>query len=163
MIQHVTYLYRFNLKIAARLVGDLTPQQMVQQPAGVVNHPAWSLGHLAMTANNLAVLLGLESKAPEGWAKAFAIGGIPSGDASIYPSREALLDELGAQHERNTAAVLKADPAWFATPHPNEQRRKFFPTVGDMVVMMMTSHEQNHLGQISAWRRAMGLAPPPRP
>ena len=162
MIQHVIYLYRFNLGVAARLVQDLTPQQMVQQPAGVVNHPAWSLGHLAMTANNLAVLLGLESQAPEGWARIFATGGIPSGDPSLYPSKEELFVFLTAQHERNSAAVLQADPAWFATPHPNEQRRKFFPTLGDMVVMMMTSHEMNHLGQISAWRRAMGLEPPPR-
>ena len=162
MIQHVTYLYQFNLKIAARLVGDLTREQMVQQPAGVVNHPAWSLGHLAMTSNNLGVLLGLESQAPEGWARIFATGGVPSGDPAIYPSREELLAFLTAQHERVTAAVQDADPAWFSTPHPNEQRRKFFPTVGDMVVMMMTSHEMNHLGQISAWRRAMGLGPPPR-
>ena len=154
MIQHVIYLYRFNLGVAARLVQDLTPQQMVQQPAGVVNHPAWSLGHLAMTANNLAVLLGLESQAPKGWPRIFATGGIPSGDPSLYPSKEELLAFLTEQHERNSAAVLQADPAWFATPHPNEQRRKFFPTVGDMVVMLMTSHEMNHLGQISAWRRA---------
>ena len=163
MIQHVTYLYRFNLKIAARLVGDLTPQQMVQQPAGVVNHPAWSLGHLCMTADRLAGMFGLESQAPEGWAQIFATGGVPSGDPSLYPSKEELLAFLTAQHERVTAAVLKADPSWFATPLADERRRKFFPTVGDMVTMMMTSHEMNHMGQISAWRRAMGLGPPPRP
>ena len=66
MIQHVTYLYRFNLNVASRLVGDLSPQQMVEQPAGVVNHPAWSLGHLCMTADRLAGLLGLDSQAPGG-------------------------------------------------------------------------------------------------
>lgn len=162
MIQHVTYLYQFNLGVAARLVGDLTPEQMVRQPAGVVNHPAWSLGHLAMTANRLAVMFGLESQAPEGWSQIFATGGVPSGDPSLYPSKEELLAFLTAQHERNTAAVLKADPAWFATPLPDERRRKFFPTVGDMAVMMMTSHEMNHLGQMAAWRRAMGLGPPRR-
>ena len=76
MIQHVVYLYRFNLNVAARLVGDLTPQQMVEQPAGVVNHPAWSLGHLAMTADRLAGMFGLESQAPEGWAQIFATGAV---------------------------------------------------------------------------------------
>lgn len=162
MIEHVINLYKFNLNVANRLVQDLTPQQMVQQPSGVVNHPAWSLGHLAMTANNLAVLLGLKSQVPEGWNQIFSIGGIPSGDLSLYPSKEELISILTAQHERNSAAVFKADPAWFSTPHPNEQRRKVFPTVGDMVVMLMTSHEMNHLGQISVWRRAMGLQPPRR-
>ena len=33
----------------------------------------------------------------------------------------------------------------------------FDTTVGDMIVFLMTSHEMDHLGQIAAWRRAMGL------
>jgi hypothetical protein len=49
------------------------------------------------------------------------------------------------------------DASRFAEPHPDEGSRKYFPTVGDMIVFMMTSHEMDHLGQIAAWRRAMGL------
>jgi uncharacterized damage-inducible protein DinB len=37
--------------------------------------------------------------------------------------------------------------------------RKYFPTVGDQMVFMMTAHEMDHLGQMAAWRRAMGLPP----
>ena len=40
---------------------------------------------------------------------------------------------------------------------PNEQTRAYFPTVGSMVVFIMTSHEMDHLGQVAAWRRAAGL------
>lgn len=162
MLQHVTYVYRFNLGMAERLVADLAPAQMVLQPSGVVNHPAWTLGHLVMSANGLAGLLGLPSQAPEGWDRIFATGGIPSGDAADYPAREELLAALAAQHERNTAAVLQADPAWFAKPHPDERLRKYFPTVGDVVTFLMTSHETSHLGQISAWRRAADIGPPAR-
>lgn len=162
MIEHVTYLYRFNLGMAQRLVADLTPGQMVLQPSGVVNHPAWTLGHLAISANGLGSLLGLASEVPEGWDRVFATGGIPSGDAADYPSKEELLAALAAQHERNTEAVLQADPAWFAAPHPDERRRRYFPTVGDVVIFLMTSHETSHLGQVSAWRRAAGIGPPAR-
>lgn len=162
MLQHVTYLYKFNLDMAGRLVADLTPEQMVLQPSGAVNHPAWSLGHLALTANWLAVLLGLESQAPEGWERVFATGGIPSGDAADYPPKDELLAALAAQHARNTDAVLQADPAWLAEPNPDERRRRYFPTVGDVVMFLMTSHEASHLGQISAWRRAAGIGPPAR-
>lgn len=49
------------------------------------------------------------------------------------------------------------DAAKLSEPHPNESMRKYFPTVGDMVIFLMTSHEMNHLGQVAAWRRAMGL------
>ena len=157
MIQHVTYLYQFNLGFAQTLIKDLSPEQMVQQPSGVINHPAWSLGHLTGSADSLAQLLGLTSQAPDGWDKIFATGGTPSGDLSLYPSKDEILDALKNQHARNTEAVQQADPEMFARPHPNEGARKYFPTVGDMVVFLMTSHEMDHLGQVAAWRRAMGL------
>ena len=64
MIQHMTFLYRFQLGVAQAMVADLSPQQMVGQPHGVVNHPAWSLGHLVMTADRLGQLLGLDAAAP---------------------------------------------------------------------------------------------------
>ena len=159
MLQHVTYLYGFNLDSARSLVRDLTAEQMVAQPHGLINHPAWSLGHLTLTADHLAVLLGLESQAPAGWDKTFLTRSTPSGALADYPSKDELLAALAAQHERNTGAVLQADPSWFATPHPNEAHRKYFPTLGDLAVFMMTSHEMDHLGQMAAWRRAMGLGP----
>ncbi len=159
MLQHVTYLYGFNLRFARSLVDNLTPEQMVAQPHGVINHPAWTLGHLAMAADSLAVYLGLERQAPVGWDKTFATGGTPSGERAAYPSKEELLAALTAQHERNTAAARQADPALFGRPHPDERRRERFPTVGDIAVFLMTSHEMDHLGQLAAWRRAMGLGP----
>jgi hypothetical protein len=159
MIQHVTYLYQFNLQFAQTLVKDLSAEQMVGQPNGVINHPAWSLGHLTVSADHLGTFLGLDSVLAEGWDKPFATGGIPSGDVSAYPSKDELLAALTAQHERNTEAVRNADLARFTEPHPDEGSRKYFPTVGDMVVFLMTSHEMDHLGQVAAWRRAMELGP----
>ena len=159
MVQQLTYLYGFNVGVARALVDDLTREQMVEQPHGVVNHPAWSLGHLVMTADGLARLLGLESEVREGWGEVFATGGIPSDDPSRYPSKHELLDALEGQHRRNAAAVERVEPAWFAVPNPNERRRKRFPTVGDVAIFLMTSHEMLHLGQVAAWRRAMGLPP----
>ena len=159
MVQQLTYLYGFNLRVARAMVDDLTPEQMVEQPHGVVNHPAWSLGHLVMTADGLAKLLGLESDVADGWASVFATGGVPSNDPARYPSKGELLDALAAQHARNAAAMERVSPAWFDTPNPNEKRRKRWPTMGDLAVFLMTSHEMLHLGQVAAWRRAMGLGP----
>ena len=157
MLNHVTYLYGFNLGFAERLVKDLSTEQMAAQPSGVINHPAWTLGHLVVSANHLGQLLGLDSDLPEGWSETFQTGGEPSGDASIYPSKEELLEALKVQHARNAEAVKNTDDSRLAEPHPTEGMRKYFPTVGDMVVFMMTSHEMEHLGQIAAWRRAMGI------
>ena len=78
MREHLLFAYSFNLGKAARLVGDLTDEQMVQQPQGVINHPAWTLGHLAWVANHLAGLLGADAPLPDGWAETFKPGGTPS-------------------------------------------------------------------------------------
>lgn len=157
MLDHVTYLYGFNLGFAQKLVKDLTNEQMAGQAGGVINHPAWSLGHLVVAADHMGHLLGLESSLPDGWRETFRTGGEPSDDPSDYPGKEEILAALEQQHARNTEAVKKADPSRFAEPHPNEETRDHFPTVGDMIVFLMTSHEMDHLGQIAAWRRAMGL------
>ena len=157
MLDHLTYLYQFNLQYAQRLVEGVAADQMASQPGGVINHPAWSLGHLVVSSNHLGQLLGLESSLRDGWSETFKSGGEPSGDLSAYPTKDELLDALAGQHVRNTDAIKSFDIARFAEPHPNENTRKYFPTVGDMVIFMMTAHEMDHLGQIAAWRRAMGL------
>ena len=64
MLNHVIYLYGFNLMHAETLVKDVSAEQMVEQPGGVINHPAWSLGHLVVSADHLGQLLGLESSLP---------------------------------------------------------------------------------------------------
>ena len=157
MLRHLVFTYRFNLDRARTLVGDLSDEQMVRQPHGVVNHPAWILGHLAASSNHLAKMLGLDSTFPDAWSGVFGTGGAPSGDAADFPSKEALLAELAAQHERVAGALAAAGPALLAREHPNEGVRKRFPTIGDYATFLISSHEGSHLGQITAWRRAMGL------
>ena len=160
MVQHVVFLYGFNLKFAKGLVANLTAEQMCQQPHGVVNHPAWSLGHLAYSKVLLLRVLGHDASLPVGWGEAWAgAGGIPSSDPSGFPSKDELVSTFESLHDRVTTAVKAADAATLATPYPHEGVRKYFPTIGDHVVFLMTSHEMDHLGQLAAWRRAMGLGP----
>jgi DinB superfamily len=164
MMQHVVYVYGFNLKFAKGLVADLTAEQMCQQPHGVVNHPAWSLGHLAASKVGLLKFLGHDASLPVGWGEAWAgAGGIPSSDPSGFPSKDELVSTFESLHDRVTTAIKAADAATLAatlaTPHPIEGARTYFPTLGDHVVFLMTSHEMDHLGQLAAWRRAMGLGP----
>ena len=158
MLEHLFFTYKFNLGHLESLVKDLTDEQMVQQPHGVVNHPAWTLCHLASSSNFIAKAFGLESTFPPDWDEALKATKEPSGDSSAYPSKAALLAELAGQHERVAEAVAKADSAVFAKEYPDEQMRKYFPTIGDMANYMLAAHEGTHIGQIAAWRRAMGLS-----
>lgn len=159
MLQHVLHVYQINGGFARRLVKDLTADQMVQQPHGVVNHPAWSLGHLAVAGHDVCELLGATSDMPPAWEATFKTGGVPAADTTAFPAKDELLRILDQQHERIAKALSDIDPAVLVKPHPDENTRAVFPTVGDLVVFLITAHEMDHLGQIAAWRRAMGLAP----
>ena len=67
MLKHVIFTFKVNLEHLEKLVQDLTDEQMVQQPHGVVNHPAWTLGHLASDSDIMAKMLGLDSTFPTDW------------------------------------------------------------------------------------------------
>ena len=156
MIQHLLFVYAMNLKRAERLVDDLTDEQMVAQPSGVINHPAWTLGHLGATSDALAAMLGLPSTFPDAWREACRMGSIPSGEAADYPGKAELLEQLRAQHQRVAEAVAAVDDERLQQATPPRLRERF-PTIGDFAAALMTMHEGHHLGQLAAWRRALGL------
>ena len=58
-----------------------------------------------------------------------------------------LRDLAGEPVDAHHAVVLAQPVAVARTPR----------TVGDFAIFLMTAHEMDHLGQIAAWRRAMGL------
>jgi len=159
MREHFIFCYRFNLGHVERLISDLTDEQMVAQPHGLVNHPAWTLKHLVLSSDYGAQLFGLESTIPEDWKGKSSPGSLPSGDASQYPSKEVLLAALRVQHDRITDVVLGVEASFFDQDCPSERLRSHFPKMGDFVGFLMASHEAGHIGQLAAWRRAMGLDP----
>jgi hypothetical protein len=112
-----------------------------------------------VAADAAGVALGLTSELPAGWPETFKTGGTPSPDKSVFPGKNEILGVLEAQHARVAHALSTADPAVLGTP-AHEKRRAHFPTVGDFAIFLMTAHEMDHLGQIAAWRRAMGLGAP---
>ena len=58
-------------------------------------------------------------------------------------------------------AVLgeQATPEQLARPSTNPYTKEALPTVGDGVAFLLTGHLGVHLGQLSTWRRMIGLGP----
>ncbi len=152
----------FNYSFAKELVEDVTEDQMYYSPGpGLENHPSFTLGHLAVASAMTVRYLGGKSETPELWRELFKRNGpgdprFPEKDHSLYPNKEALLDELYLQHERLKEALLivnkeylKEDKKW--------RFNNYLPSVLDCTIFMCLNHESMHLGQLSAWRRAMGL------
>jgi hypothetical protein len=144
-------------RLLEAMLADVPPPQMCTQPPGLPNHPAWLVGHLAVMRSYVAKALGREAHVPEAWAALFNRGTSPTGELSRYPEKS----ELFATFKRLNTAALEAlaatPPARLAEESPAAGLRPIFPTVGHLVLGLLTLHDGLHLGQLGDWRRAMGL------
>jgi len=145
---------------AEGLVKDVDAGRFCEMPHPTMNHPAFVYGHLAMYPKKVAGLLGEPGAVPdvpEGWEELFEPGAACEGEASKYPSKDELMQRFVADYEAASKLVAGTPDAAFAAEMPIERMRERFPTVGVGVNFLMNNHMMMHLGQISAWRRAVGL------
>ena len=149
--------YSLGLGYAQKLVADLPDERWADQPVvGVtMNHAAWTIGHLTFVHDSVAGMIGGAPALGEDWKALFATATKPLPDRSAYPAGAELMGAFEAAHARLGDAAARLTPEAAAAPAP-ERLRARFPTVGNMVAGLMTTHFGNHLGQLSAWRRAMG-------
>ena len=127
------------------------------------NHPAWCYGHLSLYPARALALLDLADRAvpnPAGFEDLFKAG-TPSTDdpaGSNFPPMETITRHYFAAYDRALSLMPEVRDDVFARPNPAEGRwKELFPTVGGAVNFLFTGHPQMHLGQISTWRRCMGL------
>ena len=150
--------WRRDIAYALRLVGDLTDEQMIAQPVPgrTMNHPAWTLAHLHLYNEVIAKMLQrIPFEDPK--EHPFGMKSSPQGDAKVYQPRERAIEAYQRSHDVAERALVECDPGVFSEDVPLERWRALHPKVADMTLMLMVKHESMHLGQLSAWRRAMGL------
>ena len=162
LIQTISKQYDFNLTYAKELVKDVAEDQMCEQPAkGLVNHPAFTLGHLVTGSALVAKYLGATFEIPDGWDVLFLRKGpgdprYPEKDPKLYPNKEELILELENQHNKVIALLSKTDQSILLAPK-KWRYSNHMPQLIDCINFMCTTHEAMHLGQLAAWRRAMDL------
>lgn len=162
MFDQVKTVFMFNTQIAHMLLEDVSEEEMTAQPLEGMNHPAWLVGHLSIASDGMMKLLGGHAKWGEAESALYGAKSTPLADASRYPSKERLMADYDAMRGRVVPALeakLADDPSAFDKSNPTDVLRPSLPTVGDMLVFMMTTHEAMHLGQLASWRRAMGRPP----
>ena len=159
MLDLLAPAYDFYPTYIHKLVDDLPDDRLCGQPVpGVtMNHAAFILGHLAWANDSgAAMLTGGAPEFPAEWAELFKMGAAPVSDRSRYPSKSELLSALEKAHVRLRGAVQNATPETLDGPTPERMRARF-PAKRQMVAGLMLGHYANHVGQLSAWRRAMGF------
>ncbi len=166
IIQSISRQLDFNLAYAKKLVEDLTEEQMTTIPGnGFENHPAFTLGHLVSGMSLMVIDDISEVKKPgfmpDGWKELFLRRGpgdprTPEEDKTKYPSKEELLAELERKHNMFKDRLMKFTDEDLL----KEKEWRFYKYMNsnlDSIIFMCANHEAMHLGQLSAWRRAIGL------
>ena len=148
--------WRLNGDYAASLLADLGEDQKIAQPAEGINHPAWLMSHLL--AYHPVMLALAQARTPDDpLDHPFGMKSKPVDDASAYPPLAELGRTFAAGHREVEAALPSASADWLAGPPPIERWRPRFENVATLLNYLMVRHESLHLGQLSTWRRAMGL------
>jgi hypothetical protein len=126
------------------------------------NHPAFVFGHLSLYAARQIKVVGKNgdhAAAPAEWDALFKAGVACQDDAAgtIYPAFETILAQYFKGLDAVFAAYAGLDDAALLAITPEERTRETFPTVGSLVNFLLNNHVMVHMGQVSVWRRCMGL------
>src|SRR5687767_8882061 len=100
-------------------LADVTPEQMVAQPSGIANHPAWVVGHLTCSCQLLGEVIGVTPWLPGDWEERFGTGSVPVADVGAYETKEQALAILADARSRITRAVEALDDAQLDQPFPD--------------------------------------------
>jgi hypothetical protein len=157
-MQPVLHSYGYCLDFLREQVADVVDEDMATQPSGIANHPAWVIGHLTNGCELLAGVIGVPRWLPEDWASRFGQGSLPVADRMRYPKKEELLARLGDAQDRITRAIKGLSDDQLDAPFPIEKYRRVFPTIRHALTQILVGHTGYHVGEITVWRRAMGMA-----
>ena len=148
-----------NLDYGKRLVADLSETQMVAQPVAdgtPANHAAWVFSHLNVYIPVIECLItGNEIEDPK--EHRYGMQSKPEADRDFYPSKQEMLATFVEGHQRVEEALQRVGESALDLPMSLERWKVNMPTVGIALPYLMLVHENNHLGQLSAWRRVLGL------
>ncbi len=155
------------LPLAEQLLNDIPEAIFSTKPkiAGEtisINHPAFHLGHLSIYPRRIRQLFGDESEASVISDQDKAMFGkgaecLDDPERKIYPQKDALLKTFFEGHRGLIPLIEQAPPADFASTKMDPAWQARFRSVGGATTYLVGAHLFRHLGQLSAWRRCMGL------
>ncbi len=151
-----------------RYLSGFDDSSRIRTAPGLPNHPAWCLGHCAMTMHRAAERLGAEPVLPAGdflvdaargdahrfGTESISFGSTPVDDPGAFPGLARCREIFHAAGDRLATTARAADHDTLARP------TKFF---GGMelpawhAVPRAVFHNGMHCGQIADLRRALGL------
>ena len=129
----------------------------------VSNHPVFVFGHLALYNRRVMAMCNQPegvAAVPAEWDALFKAGVECKDDAdgTLYPPLAVVSKKFFEGFDAAVAAVKAADDKTLLEQNPTEGRsRELFPLKAHAIGFTFGPHPMSHFGQVSAWRRMMGL------
>lgn len=158
-IEPVLHSFNYCIDFLREQIADVAAADIVAQPNGIMNHPAWVMGHVTYVSHLLGGVIGIPQWLSDEWEKRFGSGSVPVADAALYETKDEALVILEDARSRITQAVGQLNDSHLDEPFPDESYRGVFPTIRHFLTQVLVGHTANHVGQLSVWRRAMGMPP----
>lgn len=155
-----------SLGYAERLLKDVTPAHFARYASigGKTiesNHPAFVYGHLSIYGPRMFTQLGQPGPSvPAGFEAVFSKDAkcVDDPTGTVYPPMEAVTSAFFSGYKAALELLRTTPDDAFQKPNPMEGRMlELFPTLGSLHTFYSGGHIMMHLGQVSAWRRMMGL------
>lgn len=126
------------------------------------NHPAFILGHLTLYPMRVVAQLGADATPvtpTESFQELFSHQAtcVDDPDRNIYPALEEIVSVFQSGYSKAIELLESTEDQAFMAENPLERLRDRFPTIGAAHGFYVGGHMMMHLGQLSAWRRAMGM------
>ena len=153
----VLHSFAYGLDFLRDQVGDVASDDMVAQPIGIANHPAWVIGHLTFVCQTLGGVIGIPEWLPKDWGKRYGTGSIPVANRNLYEPKYDSLSTLKDAQSRMMQAVENLNDSQLDQPFPDESYHYVFPTIRYALTQVLVGHTGYHVGQLPIWRKAMGL------
>ena len=157
-----------SLGYAERLLTDVRPDQFGRFATAdgrpvESNHGAFIYGHLGLYAPRILTDLGRTAPdIPEGFAANFSKDAtcVDDADGSLFPKMEDITTFYFDGYRAALETLRSTDDDVFQQPNPlGGPMAEKFPTLGSMHNFYVGGHMMIHMGQMSAWRRMLGLGP----
>lgn len=159
MLEHICNQLMTQRVATLARIGAIPEAMLFVQPAALMNHPAWTLGHLRFVDALTEEALGGPAVDPR-LMEHFGTGSRPSREETEWrrvfgdlPSALEMVRRSQGQALERARTMTAGD---LAAANRHAQTRDAFPTPGDLVAYLLW-HEGYHAGQVSQWRRAMGI------
>lgn len=153
----VLHSFVYGLDFLREQVRDVDAPGMVAQPNGIMNHPAWVIGHLTYVCQLLGSTIGVPSWLPDDWTRRYGTGSVPVGDPSSYETKEKVLAMLADAQSRLIRRVEQLSDSQLDAPFPDPSYAPVFPSIRHALTQVLIGHTSYHIGQVAMWRKAMGL------